>query len=139
LGTNEALGEAGAETVCTDPEELIGTVGTAVRINPWSFFDKVDELTDGYVDTFGYVIRFEGHDYLVPSAEYSFFSPYYAARLSSEVRNCAVEYRPEPGDYIRIVGKIAMCEGKCTGPDLAFVDVVALWELWRPKPDSAAP
>jgi hypothetical protein len=89
---------------------------------------------DSYVDTVGYVAKFGDHFYLVPSAEYGqFYLPQYAARL--EVRSEVLCGRTEPlahGDYIRIVGKVAVCD-VCDGDEATFDDVVLLTKLSYPQ------
>ena len=106
----------------------------AVRINPWSFFDGSEDLLGSYVDTVGYVAKFGDHLYLLPSAEYGqFYLPQYAARL--EVRSevlCGSAETLAQGDYVRIVGRVALCK-VCGGGEITFDDVVLLMKLSYPQ------
>jgi hypothetical protein len=115
-------------------ESVDAKMRDAVRINPWSLFDRSDDLLGTYVDTVGYIAKFGDHFYLVPSAEYGqFYLPQYAARLKmrSEML-CGSAETLAQGDYIRIVGKVGVCD-VCDGGEATFTDVILLTKLSFPQ------
>jgi hypothetical protein len=117
-----------------DDDSTHAKMRDVVRINPWSFFDRSEELSGSYIDTVGYVAEFGDHLYLLPSAEYGqYYVPQYAARLEarSEIL-CGPAETLRDGDYVRIVGRVAVCD-VCGGREATFDDVVLLTKLSYPQ------
>lgn len=132
----QPMNPAGCQDLAAE-EVTIAKMRDAIRINPWSFFDKAEDLVGSYVDTVGYVVEFGEHLYLTPSAEYSkYYLPRYVARLAwRSEKLCGRSEALAQGDYIGIIGRVAVCS-TCGGGEVTFDDVVLLRKLSYPSSSS---